>query len=950
MNICRSNSLFAIFFILFLLTNPTLLFGQDSILIQPPLVIDSIKFYQLNDFYYLLEDVQQEFTIEEVSSSYYEKEFKPIASFSPLKEGVVYWGRIVIQNNLALHEAKANWLFKPKDGVVTELQLYYKDEITKQFQKKTVGEYVPNSISGGLHQFAGLSDHTIPISLSLQKPLVLFIRMQNEFENRIPSFESQLSFSTIKNQNFLLSLYFISGIFLGAICIMCIYVGILAFFLKDKTYLYYALYLFFLVIVMGESLGFISDWIFNGVLADTSPRYRFIFLVLRSPLVIFYLLFVKSYTDLKIILPNWNRLFKFLIGFGVLWMVVDLITLIVFDFTPFYSNYLFLIYLMMVVPSTTIMMYPLYKKNRKANQFIILGSLMINFGVFSMVPILLGGLMKDFIGVVLLAVLAEVVIFTIGLSYRQKVKERENQKSKEVQLEVDNLKKFDTIKNNFYTNITHEFRTPLTVIMGMNENIEGHQKEKSLIRRNSKNLLQLINQLLDLSKIESASLKLQKKQGDIIKYLQYLGESFSSMATDKGIQLTFYSEEEELMMDYDDVKLQHIIYNLLSNALKFTFEGGKVIMHLQKILQEEKPYLKLIIKDTGIGIPENKIVHIFDRFYQIEHSRDKQESGTGIGLALVKDLVQLMEGELEVKSQEGKGSVFTVYLPIETKHSFTEEITQTIQAKVPLPIKETVDSTDLTKNNLESDLPILLIIEDNRDVITYIQSLLDKQYIIYIAENGQVGIEQAISLVPDIIISDVMMPIKSGYEVCERLKREEQTSHIPIILLTAKSTQKDKMDGLKYGADAFLVKPFYKEELLLRIEQLVTIRQRLQQRYAVNIAAPPVDRPIESIFLEKVLTSIDQHLNDTTFGVTDLATSLAMSKSQVYRKLKALTGRTPSYYIRITRLKKGKELLETTQLNISEIAYEVGFTDPNYFSRTFQQEFGKSPSDFRNSL
>ncbi len=946
MIICRSNSLFTILLALSLIANPILLFSQN--LAQPTLTIDTGKTYELNDFYYLLEEGKNELTIEQVTSSSYENTFKPIESFSPLKEGVIYWGRIILQNNLATHEAKANWLFKPKDGVVTELQLYYRDELSNKFIKRTVGEYVPNSISNGIYQFAGRTEHTIPIALSPQKPLVLFVRMKNEFSGRIPSFKSQLTFPTIAEQNNSLRLYFIGGLFLGAISIMCIYIGVLAFYLKDKTYLYYALYLFFIAVLVAETLGVISDWVFNSLLVDTSPKYRFIFMVFRSPLIIFYLLFIKSYADLKTILPTWNKVLNFLIKFGVVWMVLDLITLIISDFTPFYSNYFFLFYLLMTAPSTTIMLYPLYKKKIKANQYIIIGSLMVVLGGLAMVPILLGGLVKDFISVVLFAILAEVVIFSIGLSYRQRNKEREIQKSQAAQLEVENLKKFDTIKNNFYTNITHEFRTPLTVIMGMNDNIKGHQKEKRLIRRNSKNLLQLVNQLLDLSKLESVGTKLNKKQGDIVYYLQYLGESFSSMATDKGIQLTFYSEEEELLMDYDEVKIQHIIYNLLSNALKFTSEGGKVIMHLQKIIQEDKPFLKLIVRDTGIGIPKDQIAHIFDRFYQIDHAKNNRANGTGIGLALVKDLVQLMEGKVEVKSQENKGTTFTIYLPIETKFPLDRELlTDTKSKATSIAINNPATTM---KEGLELDLPILLIIEDNKDIVAYIQSLLDKQYTIYVAKNGQAGIEKAIHLVPDIIISDVMMPIKNGYEVCEVLKQEEQTSHIPIILLTAKSTQKDKIDGLKYGADAFLTKPFYKEELLVRIEQLVAIRKKLQQRYATNIIATTIDQPIENIFLEKVLRSIEENLDETTFGVPELAATLAMSKSQLYRKLKALTNKTPSHYIRISRLTKGKELLQNTNLNISEIAYNVGFTDPNYFSRAFQQEFRKSPRDFRNSL
>ena len=275
--------------LLFLLTSSTLLFSQDKVLLQPPLLIDSVKSYQLNDFYYLLEDEQEQLTIEEVASSTYEQKFVPIKNLSPLKVGMVYWGRIVIQNNLDLSKAKTNWLFKPKDGVVTEMQVYYKEGTTNQFQKKVVGEYVPNSINDGLYQFAGISNHTIPLSLPLQKPLVLFVRMKNEFANRAPSFEGQLTFPKIKEQNTLIRLNFISGLFLGAICIMCIYIGVLAYYLKDKTYLYYALYLLFMVIVIGESFSYFSNWIFTSVLVNTSPKYRFIYLILRTPLVIFYI-------------------------------------------------------------------------------------------------------------------------------------------------------------------------------------------------------------------------------------------------------------------------------------------------------------------------------------------------------------------------------------------------------------------------------------------------------------------------------------------------------------------------------------------------------------------------------------------------------------------------------------------------------------------------------------
>jgi len=268
--------------------------------------------------------------------------------------------------------------------------------------------------------------------------------------------------------------------------------------------------------------------------------------------------------------------------------------------------------------------------------------------------------------------------------------------------EVQRLKELDELKSRLYTNITHEFRTPLTVIMGMNENMSSHPEEQKLIRRNSKNLLQLINQLLDLSKIESTELNLYKQSGDIVAYLQYLTESFHSMATDKGVRLTYYSEEETLTILYDEVKIQHVFYNLLSNAIKFTAEGGKVILHLQKVEIEDQAFLKAKVKDTGIGIPEAQKSHIFDRFYQVDNSNTRQGEGTGIGLALVKELVQLMQGKIEVNSQVGKGTEFIICLPIEAA------IPESVSSKEPTRREERLN-LGMATNSVITQAPKLKV-------------------------------------------------------------------------------------------------------------------------------------------------------------------------------------------------------------------------------------------------
>ncbi len=521
--------------------------------------------------------------------------------------------------------------------------------------------------------------------------------------------------------------------------------------------------------------------------------------------------------------------------------------------------------------------------------------------------------------------------------------------------EAFRLKELDGLKSRLYTNITHEFRTPLTVIMGVNENIRGHQDERKLIRRNSKNLLRLVNQLLDLSKLDSSKMGLKLIQADIINYLQYLTESFYSMAEEKKIRLLFYPEVKELVMDYDEVKIQHIIYNLLSNALKFSNPGDKVVLHALAAERNGVPHLKLKVRDTGIGISEKDLEHIFDRFYQADDSTTRKAEGTGIGLALTKELVEVMGGSISVSSQLGEGTEFLILLPIQRTTAF--------QSRETKP-DENLDAELVSMSNGENNFVdeavefpggtalesrgTILIIEDNRDVTTYMSNLLKIEYQILTAPNGKLGVEKAFETIPDIIISDVMMPEMDGYEVCRNLKNDQRTSHIPIILLTAKAEAEDRIEGLSVGADAFLTKPFNKKELFIRLEQLIGLRQKLQERYSNLENFSPAEPSLDDIFLQKLKDAVLERLDDPEFGVTDLCRVANLSNMQVNRKLKALTGKTPSRFIRSIRLHKAMELLKTTEFNISEIAYDVGFSDPNYFSRSFSEEFGKPPNVIRN--
>lgn len=520
------------------------------------------------------------------------------------------------------------------------------------------------------------------------------------------------------------------------------------------------------------------------------------------------------------------------------------------------------------------------------------------------------------------------------------------------------LQELDSLKSRLYTNITHEFRTPLTVIMGAADNLTHDVNVRNLIRRNSKNLLRLINQLLDLSKLDSGSMKMDMVQGDIIHYLRYLTESFYSMAHEKGISLRFYTEVEELVMDFDEVKVQHIIYNLLSNALKFTQSGGSVVFHTSKKARERHRWLQLRVQDTGAGIAPAQLPHIFERFFQADSSTTRKGEGTGIGLALTKELVEMMGGTIEVKSRPGEGTEFTVLLPAHRSETTakleTDFTSSSVLAPELMPDPLSPEARNEQKETAPpTERPLLLLIEDNKDVAAYIKTLLRKDYQISIAHDGQQGIDLALETVPDIIISDVMMPKKDGFEVCGTLKQDIRTSHIPIILLTAKAEQKDKVAGLKHGADAYLMKPFDKAELFVRLEKLLELRRKLQQRYSGGATATgspltPAVPTLEDVFLEQLTAATEEIMGDPENAIARLERAMQLSQMQLYRKLKALTGQTPSLFIRSVRLRKAMHLLKTTHLNVSEIAYEVGFSDPAYFSRAFKEEFGMPPSSLRN--
>ncbi|NQU54842.1 MAG: response regulator [Bacteroidetes bacterium] len=519
--------------------------------------------------------------------------------------------------------------------------------------------------------------------------------------------------------------------------------------------------------------------------------------------------------------------------------------------------------------------------------------------------------------------------------------------------ESKRLKEVNRVKNALYTNITHEFRTPLTVINGMTDSIksdienkqfEDAEKSLEMIQRNSNGLLHLVNEMLDLAKLESGNMKLQLIQANVIPFVKYLSESFHSLAQKKQINLTVYSEVDQLMMDFDSKKLSVIITNLLSNAVKFTPPSGKIVVHLNRIIEGKNEFFVLKIKDNGPGISEDEIANVFNRFYQTENSSTGQENGTGIGLALSKELVELIGGKIELTSEVKMGCTFIINIPISNKAELVQENRIELENQI---LSSSSVSEHEQQFKTDTGLPLVLIIEDNEDVAFYLQKCLKGKYESIHAKNGIEGIKMAYDKIPDIIISDVMMPGKDGFEVCETLKSDELTDHIPIILLTAKATIQDRLIGLSHGADAYLAKPFVKAELFTRLDQLILSRTKMRHKFENSEFSGILNKRIvdpETKFLQKVVKIIHENISNHSFGATQLAHKLSLSESQVYRKLKAISGKSTAVFIRSIRLQKGKELIQTTENTISEIAYEVGFNDPAWFSRAFKEEFGFAPS------
>ena len=548
----------------------------------------------------------------------------------------------------------------------------------------------------------------------------------------------------------------------------------------------------------------------------------------------------------------------------------------------------------------------------------------------------------------------------------------EKNQLKQERLEKERIEEINQMKLRLFTNISHDFRTPLTLIIGPLERMLSQkigndfiQKQHEIMHRNASVLLQLINQLLDFRKSEAGKLQLNASNSNIVPFIENIKLSFEELARVRQITYTFNAPTEPIFMWFDKINLKKVVFNLLSNAFKFTPDAGEISITLStttKKIKKGKPkdYLKLVVNDSGRGIPEKSLKAVFERYYQVGQD-DNTRSGTGIGLALTKNLVALHHGIIKAKSIEGSGTTFTVLLPLGDQHlKENEKISEGAEAQndtafyseTPNFLVKSVISNEVQEEatKVDTSKPTLLVVEDNAEVRTFIKNIFSNDKNVLEAENGEIAIEIAKNNSIDLIISDVMMPIMDGMELCETIKSNILTSHIPVLLLTAKTSEEAQKEGFAHGADAYITKPFNTDLLVLRVNNILRSRKKLIEKFKKERILEPSELTATStdeLFLQKAIDLIEKNMSSAEFSINDFIKEMGMSRSVLYRKLKALTDQSITEFIRTIKLKRAGQLILQSQLSISEIAFDLGFNDLKHFRKSFQKLFNELPSEYR---
>lgn len=551
-----------------------------------------------------------------------------------------------------------------------------------------------------------------------------------------------------------------------------------------------------------------------------------------------------------------------------------------------------------------------------------------------------------------------IILFIIWAISKYKLNKQKTEfKQKQKVLEIQKRHEIDELKFKFFTNISHEFKTPITLILApldqlLKTEIEGdNHKLLVIIRKNALNLLTMVNEILEFRKLDVNKADIILTQNDIISFTKEICNSFSPLANQKGINFSFTSYFECLEVNFDYEKMKKILVNLISNAFKYTEDGDiNINIGINESIDTSEKKLLIKISDTGIGIEKNYQSKIFDRFYRIENNQKNIANGTGVGLHIASEYIKMHGGEIILESEIGKGSIFTIVLPIDSStntNRLDSSINNVFLEAISEKDIEVIDNVDIPNR---ANLPILMIVDDNEDLRTFVSDMFSDSYNVITAEDGCEAMSQIMDQLPDIILCDVMMPKMDGYELCKNLRKDLRTSHIPIILISAKSSDESKYLGIEAGADDYIEKPFNIDLLRLKITRIIEKQRKIQQTFKQKIEISPSKVEITSMdekFVKKAVEVVELNISNADFLVEDLCKEMAMSRVYFYKKILALTGKTPSEFIRFIRLKRAAELLKKSQMFVNEVAYQVGFNDAKYFRKYFKDEFDLTPNEYK---
>ncbi len=891
--------------------------------------------------------------------------FRPLKQFPKyLDPRHAYWGRVAI----VAPEGLQGWKLHLEDRYFMDIawirgngkvDVYGVEDGKVLFHKKSGSLYPESEREVPKPYFL----NQIPLDLPAGDSVELLIRVEGNRAGFPPFFNLSLRNDSHANYYPLGPwLIFFRTFLLGICFIILLYHLVHWFYLRQRIYILFSLWVFMCTLTMAFSDVFISD-LFLGDL----PEIRFAVWTMVSNGILFtFWFFGREYINSPQRFPVHDKVILgicVVLGLEILYSVWYILAggEVYFAMVAYHYHWVVGCSIVGLVLAVSLM----FKKDQFAKYFgigaILATSASLVGGFWSL------RLFRLPFEPYSAGVFLQLVAYTFGIAYRQqqlsKKAEAEKLRSQEAQAEVQRVKDLEEIKSRFFSNVSHEFRTPLSLILGpielaQKENLQSHtnrheseillpRKSWEVIKNNALRLEQLVDQVLNIARMKDGQVFLNLQKGGLVRFIRTVVYSFESSLEQKRISFNVSFPPEDNQAYYDKDKLEKIISNLISNAIKYTPEGGKVTVSIQLV----KKHLVIEIADTGEGVSKENLPKIFERFYRIEGTEEK---GTGIGLALTKELVDLHNGQISVKSTAEKGSTFKVRLPVSLEDLPEESVVvedqhlPVVEYHQPQLMHSEQETTEvLSASQPVEDLPVALIVEDNQDLQNFIVDVLSGNYLTLTASDGEQGERLAIEHIPDIVISDIMMPRKDGYSLCHSMKNNPKTSHIPIILLTARAAQENKMEGLMQGADAYLTKPFYPDELLLRMKNLIEARKKLWEhlRQADLLVDPDLEiQSADNQFLQQVFGVIQENLDNERLSMDDLARAVGFSRSQLHRKIKALTGKSANQIVVDMRLREAHRLLKNKAGTVSEIAYSVGYSNLSYFTKSFREKFGVLPS------